>query len=468
MLSIMKKFAVMAAGLVAMMVMFAMPIQAYAANSVIITINGDNNSVVIYDDYNGNTQSHNSSQITSIPSNARKVYVWSQGEQRATAYLVDNEVYLASYDDVRKVFPSETRTWQQVSTTGITPLYMWCDGFGYTYKIEANNVFLFQSGIADNSGEPIVAKPYPIYVDGKRISNVVVYLSDEDATAFAGKDELKKIFVANANAIVCNEVAHYTVNFWADKFDYEMTIESSFVNLVKKTAPPTVTPAVAPDVKPSPENVKPSITPAPASENYTAKTYKVMVENKLTTFTAKTKMVNNKEKTYVTKAQANKILKQFGKSTTVKKSIEISSLAKKCGATAKTKGSYIYLIKKGNISLEIRFEKKVINSKKSIIQSKNGNVFVSSDILKKFGMNVNYNSKSGNVTVVKGKKVMQFAKGSKVYYNTKGTKCKIKVAPYVSSKKIMLPIVTVVRGFGYSVYAESEPGFARITVSTQK
>ena len=459
MLSIMKKFAVMAAGLVAMMVMFAMPIQAYAADSVIITINGNNNSVVIYDDYNGNTQSHNSSQITSITSNARKVYVWSQGEQRATAYLVDNEVYLASYDDVRKVFPSETRTWQQISTTGVTPLYMWCDGFGYTYKIEANNVFLFQSGIADNSGEPIVAKPYPIYVDGKRISNVVVYLSDEDATAFAGKDELKKIFAANANAIVCNEVAHYTVNFWADKFDYEMTIESSFVNLVKKTAQPTVTPTptVTPIVTPTPGVVTPTPTPAPTSENYTAKTYKVMVENKLTTFTAKTKMVNNKEKTYVTKAQANKILKQFGKSTTVKKSIEISSLAKKCGATAKTKGNYIYLSIKGNSALEIRLNNKVINSKKSIIQSKNGNVFVSSDILKKFGMNVNYNSKSGNVTVVKGKIVMQYTKGSKIYYNTKGASCKMKVAPYVSSKKIMLPIVTVVRGFGYSVYAESEP-----------
>lgn len=468
----MKKFFVAMATAVIMM-MVVMPVKAFAAETVTININGNNNSVVIYEDYNGDVQQHDATPLSNIPSDARTVYVWAQGEQRATGYLVNEEVYLASYDDVKKVFPNETRTWAQVTTDGATPLFMWCDSFGYTYKIEANNVFLFQAGIANNSGETITAKPYPIYIDGYHVSGIYVYLSDEDATVYAGKDELSKIFSTN---IVCTEVAHYTVNYWAEHFGYDMFIEQTFVNLVKKpqSTPPAVTPATntTTNTNVTPVVTNPSVTnpttttstSTATTTEYVSKSYTVMVENKLTTYVAKTKMSNGKEIVYLPKSYANKILKAYGKKT-VSKAIEVTTLAKKCGVVCKVKGSYVYLNKSSNTGTEIRLNEKVINTKTTIIQNKKDTIFVSADILKKLGMKVTYNKESGNVTVVKGSEVMQFTKGSKTYYNVKGASCKMSVAPYVKSNKIMLPLVTIARGFGYTVYSEFEPGFTSVSIS---
>lgn len=477
MLNIMKKlFVAMAtAALIVMMAIAMACTPAFAADSLTININGSNNNVTIFGD---GTASQQAPTLPSIPTNARKVNIWANGFMTAYGFIVEDTVYLASYEDVHRVFPSETRNWQSVTVQEATPLSMWADSFGYTFKVEANNVFLFKNGVADNSGELVVAKPAVVYVDGKRI-NVTVYLSDEDATVYAGLAELQEIFVANAAKISCSEVAQYTVNYWARKFGYTMAIEENVVMLTKQTAS-TPEPTQAPSQTPTPKpTATPTPTPAPVqtatptptpATSFTAKTYKVVVENTATNYTAKSKLVNGKEKVYVSKANANKVLKQYGKGT-VSKATEVKTLAKKCGVTCTIKGKYIYFNGKKNPAVEIRYNGKVWSAGGKV-QRKNGVYFASADIIRlMLGTSINWNAETGNIVVLKNNKTLQFTVGSKVYFNTKGAKARLKVAPYTvkdaSGYKLMLPVSTVAKAFGHKVSTAKKNGVFVISIANK-
>lgn len=184
-----------------------------------------------------------------IPENV-KIYVNNVRVKDASAYIENNVVWLESYSDVYKVFPTETKDMYLPTVKEPTRLQSWATDFGYKMEVDGFTVFLTKDNNSSqqpnqptnpgnpsipneptipgepsvpsqpsNPSNPTTPETVKVYVNGMLIKDVSISLNSYGKPVVSGYSEIRKLFPNEAKNISFPavqstiELSQWTYNF---------------------------------------------------------------------------------------------------------------------------------------------------------------------------------------------------------------------------------------------------------------
>ncbi len=171
------------------------------------------------------------STVAFAASGSMKVYVDNDYTGVNNAYLDrHDDVWVESWDDIRKIFPDETEDVLSASPKDDVCLSDWADEFGYDFNVKNNKVYLYSDG--RDYDDPVLDDPdydddepfintVKVYRNGYYVSNAAYRFGSNDSNVYVNypqTDSLKAIFgtvPSNANT------TYQTLQQWATALGYK-------------------------------------------------------------------------------------------------------------------------------------------------------------------------------------------------------------------------------------------------------
>lgn len=182
-----------------------------------------------------------------------RVWVNDKEVKDVTIYIDKNDnVILYNFSDIFKIFPTECELLGIVTPTSFTmaPLSNWSNTFGYKQTLIGSNVYLDGGTISIPEGNQKDYVSGYVWVNGKQVKDVMVYIDRKNNAFIKNYSDLFKIFPAECELLGLKLPASLMPSVfegaplfnWSSTFGYKQTVNGFNVYLEDKNNAGTTTP----------------------------------------------------------------------------------------------------------------------------------------------------------------------------------------------------------------------------------